>query len=492
MESRRVRYRRIGGKAVDESLFGEPEYKTKRGSKGSSVSDPSAASLVISPSELQAIKSASIIKSEKDIIREREELERIKADKERKARARKERMLALAEHSAKTAKKSDMEIADEERKKQLKKLGEDKRDRDHDVVKKLISCAALASTFSLRDQQLLDKKQREQQETEYNRRMDTMMEIDRLADLKRRETEEAGKARKRKEDRKVITEQIQIRERQRMLEAEAKEQEGIQLKRQAQKYVEDGERLAAARQVELEKAREEVVRANEAAIAKKLADREAEKQEIRDILLYQAQQDAILAKREAEEAEIAAIKKERQKQLLAQQEKAQANAGARDELLARRAMEEKERITRRKEKEEALKRRNDTRHLLAERKKQEEDKKRMNAMELERDKYEHLKQLEHTMKTAGREDDERRSKHEAAIRHRELLVHQIRSDEDRKERMRGDDLLEGQRFRQGLVADEARFGTIRDQMIKNLEDKGANPAYLTAMKNLDIGKILRR
>merc|ERR1711998_461101 len=84
--------------------------------------------------------------------------------------------------------------------------------------------------------------------------------------------------------------------------------------------------------------------------------------------------DAELLKREQEEEAIENAKRERQKQLLASQEKAMNRAGEQDELRARRAAEEAERRARRKERDEYMKRKNDTEELLRARAKQAEDK----------------------------------------------------------------------------------------------------------------------
>ena len=487
------RYRKIGngGPSVDESLFGEPMAKT-RGRNSTTVIDSSQASIVLTPSQINSIRNAAVIKTELELQRDREAAEDALAEKEKYSRARKANMKALSEKSKKNAKKSDIQIANDARKAQLKLMGEQQRDKDADVYKLLQTYAARATAFTIRDQQLIDKEEREKLEREYDTRMDTIMEIDRLNDLERRERIEKDKTRKRMEDRKVLTQQIAMRERARMLEAEAREQESLAIKARMDKYKDEDAEVARLRAVEVEKSRAEVIKANEAAISKKLADREAEKQEVRDILLYQAQQDAKLAAREAEEAAVEHAKKERQKKLLAMQEKSQGRAAELDELRARRAMEEKERIARKKERDEALKRRNDTITLLSQRKKQEEDKARMNAAEKARDDYEYAAQIAHSMKSATREDDERNAKHSNAIAHRIKLNKQIESDAERRKQDRGDDLAFGQKFRQQLVHDEARFSTIRDQMIENLAAKGVNRTYLSEMRNVDIGKVLKR
>jgi len=480
---------------VDESLFGGSETNSARGSLrgGKKVTaNPSSAAVIMSESDLTKIRTAAEIKTERQLIEEKEERERVKAEKEHLARSRKERMIALNAHAKKNVKKSDIEVAAMAKAAQLRKMGLEQRDKDSDVIKLLSSYASRASAFSVRDAQLEDREQRIAKERAYDRRMDTLMEVDRLNDLRRREDEERAKQVARLEDSKVLMEQIAMRERARMLAEEAKEQEAQSIKAKMQRYKDQELEEEKVRKVELEKSRLEVMKANEAAIAKKRADREFEKKEIADILLYQAEQDAKMAAREAEEAELERAKNERQKKLLDMQEKSQNKAAEMDELRARRAMEEKERIARRKERDEALKRRNDTITLLAEREKQALDKKKQQELERQRDHYEWQKQIEYSMRTANRDADEAAAKHNANYRHRDLLMEQIHSDEERKKASRGDELTAGTKFRQELVADEARFSTLRDQMVEDLIRKGVNPKYVTDMQKLDVGKILRR
>jgi hypothetical protein len=51
---------------------------------------------------------------------------------------------------------------------------------------------------------------------------------------------------------------------------------------------------------------------------------------------------------------------------------------------------------------------------------------------------------------------------------------------------------DGTNIRQELIKEEAKLATIRDQMVKNLVSQGVNPKYLSEMRNVDIGKILKR
>lgn len=96
--------------------------------------------------------------------------------------------------------------------------------------------SARAVAFTIRDEQLKEKERREKTEEEYNQRMDILMEIDRIKDIERRDEEEQQKRKKRIEDRKVITEQMQQREKAKVLEAERVEQENVMMRNKMKKY----------------------------------------------------------------------------------------------------------------------------------------------------------------------------------------------------------------------------------------------------------------
>jgi len=59
-----------------------------------------------------------------------------------------------------------------------------------DAVKLLNSMGQRAIAFTIRDQQLKEKRRLEELERQLERRTDMMMEVDRLKDIHRRETEE--------------------------------------------------------------------------------------------------------------------------------------------------------------------------------------------------------------------------------------------------------------------------------------------------------------
>ena len=430
------RYRTVGGESsVDESLFGSGSGTSSSMGRTTRriVTGPlSPNDTVLSEQDLMKITQGSIIKTEAQYQADRERVIAEKAAKAEKAGERKLRMKELEKHAQASLKKSDSEIAEMSKAATLRALAQEKMDKNSDVVKLLNSMSARAIAFSVRDKQLHEKEEREKVDEEIDRRLDILMEIDRLKDLHRRESEEREKVTKRAKDREVITEQIELRQRARMLELEAREQESHHMRNLIKKYEDEDARSAAEHQKEVEKSRAEVTISNADAIRRKHEIREANKKEMEDILLYQALKDAELAKREADELEIANAKKLRQATLLAQQERAQNNAGKLDEMRARRAAEERERRARAAEREKAQKQAGDIKELLASRAKQAADKK----LQADREKIYEVEEIKNSLRymetMAAREAEEARIKHHKSMNHRERLFAQIDANEKRR------------------------------------------------------------
>jgi hypothetical protein len=51
---------------------------------------------------------------------------------------------------------------------------------------------------------------------------------------------------------------------------------------------------------------------------------------------------------------------------------------------------------------------------------------------------------------------------------------------------------EGAKLREEWIAEQARLEAIREKMVLDLERDGVNPKYLSEMRNIDIGKIMKR
>jgi hypothetical protein len=418
-----VKYRKINhGSNVDESLFGS---RTKSSSRGETKA------VVISADELAQIRNRAALAHDVDIEAEIRAKE-LRDAKEKKSRERKEHMKRLQLESSDPKFLTDSDAIENMRQQAIKQAAAEKIDQNKDVIKLLNSLSSRAIAFTIRDKQLEDKHRRESLENEYTRRMDMIMELDRLKDLKAREELESWKASKRVEDRKTITSQMEEKSHARLLEKEAKEQENMAMRNLMKRYEDEEEANGKRRKEAIEMSKIEIITANDDAIRRKREAKDREKKDVEEALLYLALKDAEMAKREQEEAEAEAKKKEAQAKLLAQQERAQNNAGRLDELRARRAEEEKERQARKKERDEAIKRKEETEKLLRSRAAQAEFNRGKQERDREAAELERVQAMRYEKSMGDREraEDERRIS--IANKHRLALEAQITTEEDRR------------------------------------------------------------
>ncbi|CAM9713291.1 unnamed protein product [Discosporangium mesarthrocarpum] len=356
----RSKYRIVSrGSDVDESLFGHKTSRSGRKSPNNPERKPLVGQVptnatIISEKDLAAIRRRAVIKSHADLEADRDKREKDMEERQKAARGRKQRMLEMEEQAKLKAKKTDIEVEQTAHDQMVRELATEKLDQNNDLVKMLNSLGARAAAFTIRDEQLKEKSRREKSEKLYETRMDMIMELDRLKELSRRDDEEKAKVRKRVEDRKVIVEQMEARQRAKLLGLEAREQarflfillsralcENKSMLAVIAKYADDDKAAAARKVEEVRKARAEVMAANEAAIEMRRAATLREKEEVEAILAYQAQKDAEMREREVAEAEKQQKMKERQQMLLEGQERDMDKQAELDELRARRAAEEK-------------------------------------------------------------------------------------------------------------------------------------------------------
>merc|ERR1712072_1250593 len=275
---------------------------------------------------------------------------------------------------------------------------------------------------------------------------------------------------KRVEDRKVITEQIDAIRRKRILEEEQREQESKAMLELIAKYEKEDQEAAAIQKVEQERARMEVMEANKASIERKHAEKQ----------------------RDQEEKEIQDEKNRLAKAMLDSQEKIMDNSAELDALRARRYAEAKERAAR-----EAVLKKETWRKNLAESVHktlggQIEDKKRRQAREATLQEREHNECLRYANKVQDREAIENERKRQINEEFKRTLNEQIAA----ARRVRTDKFQqaqdEGRAMRNEFAMERAKLEAIRDAMIEDMLKQGYNPNYLNEIRNCDIQKIQMR
>jgi hypothetical protein len=185
-------------------------------------------------------------------------------------------MRALAEAGANAAPRSEAEVEQEQRDKAVRALAKEKRFEELDAVKRLRALAAQAVAFTLRDRQLEEQAARRAAERAYEGRMDGAMEAASRETRRRFEAEEEARVLRQQQTREVLAAQIKARERQRLIEEEAREQEGQRMRALVERQRDEEQALRRQKVEEARRLREEVLAAHGQALE---ARREAKMQE---------------------------------------------------------------------------------------------------------------------------------------------------------------------------------------------------------------------
>ena len=264
------------------------------------------------------------------------------------SRQRKERMQELDRVRASKMPKSQQERENSAAQNGLLSKAQAQLDEQEDDVKAMNAMMLYSKVVTIRDQQLNENKQLEKEWAEEQKRLDLMMEIERLKDLQVQESREKKRQVAAYQGSRKIVEQIQDREEQRQREQDILDKERQQLLKNIETMRKED---LAAQEAKAARARAlmvEVEASNKRSIQLKQERHEEEKALEQKIIDYNK---AKIAKEELAiaEAKRLAEEKEREIQRLRElQEKAADRQAEIDELRAKRASEEHERQARAK------------------------------------------------------------------------------------------------------------------------------------------------
>lgn len=146
-------------------------------------------------------------------------------------------------------KPNEFQVAEKNKAETLLSKAQKKLDNDLDDVKAMNQMVLYSKVVTIRDKQLEENKRLEQEWIEEQKKLDLMMEIERLKVLKEEEEREKRKAEARKKGAQVIVDQIQDRTIQRMKEQEIRDKERLELLSNIERMKkEDSEQAEAKRQ----------------------------------------------------------------------------------------------------------------------------------------------------------------------------------------------------------------------------------------------------
>ncbi len=182
---------------VDESLFGDSKKKPAA-PKGAAVlsmneirkirndteKGQKVNGIVISKTELDRIRKSTRVTTKEQELETKKLLNEQKDQQMAAARARKAKMQSLDKERAANVPKNDIEKRGETVTKGILSNAEEQLDEELDDVKNMNQMMIYSKCVTIRDKQLDEQKKLEDEYREEERRLDIMMEIERLKQLK--------------------------------------------------------------------------------------------------------------------------------------------------------------------------------------------------------------------------------------------------------------------------------------------------------------------
>ena len=361
----RSSYRRVAPTSqVDEALFGNTNTPSaaRRNAAADVISmeniekliggQPSASSpdsTVITAADLNRMRGASTIVSPAEMRAQRSSAANEKAEQQTKARERKERMMAAEAKSKSRTKKSQSEVIAIKKGNATLNKAKTKLDEELDDVKKMNQMMAYAKCVTIRDAQISEKVEMQEENEMEESRLDAIMEIERVKAIQRAAEIESAKAKSRRAGALVVVDQIKEREAQRELELEQREIESQMMLKHIQRMEQEDRRALEQKVLDGKQLLEQVLDANEAQIEKKQEYKLLEAAEEQRRLQYLMEKEAREQDLRSEADRIKAEKEAETLRMRAMQEKMADTKAEEDALRAKRAQEAAERDWRNKE-----------------------------------------------------------------------------------------------------------------------------------------------
>ena len=478
---------------VDESLFGSQKDRpaTTYAPAGASIvslhelrkirdqteKGLKADAIVVTKSELDRMKASTNIVTKEERKMTKKMLDEQKEQQRAAAKTRKKRMLTLDQERASKLPPTEFQKDSQRKKEGLLQNAQDILDEEKDDVKHMNQMCMYSKCVTIRDKQLEEQKLLEAEYRDEERRLDLMMEIERLKNLKHQDQLERQKKDNLKQGSLVIIDQIKERELERIKEQELREKEKQlvldqiqQLKREELRELEEKRETAQKMMVEVEEANKQAITEKD---RKKMEEKDLEDKIVEYNRLRSMREEEIEAEKRSAQEE-----KEREVQRLRDlQEKAQDRQSEIDALRAKRAFEESERLARQKEKLEKEKKVRIQRDLEDARQSQFAEKQRRMSEQAkqERDEYSRIitSQKEEDMKEAMIDDE----KKNILRQHADQLRTQITQNEEYGKQERLDHLEEGRKIRQSQEEERRRLEQIKNRKLGELENLGISQKY---------------
>ncbi|KAI8851627.1 tumor suppressor, Mitostatin-domain-containing protein [Chytridium lagenaria] len=431
----------------------------------------------LSLTDLERIKSESVYLSKEDLERYNHDLNHQRVQAAENARLRKSKMEEFDHQRSQNAKLSALEKEAKDKSNYLLAKAQMQLEEQEDEIKHMNELMLYAKCVAIRDAQVEEKKLIKREKKEEESRLDAMMELERVNELKKLEEREKKRIEELRKGAAKIRLQIEERREHALLEQERRDQETKQILH-AITVMAAQDAAEKLQKVHVQKSlMQEVVRANQESMERKKKIKMEEEEEDRKVLEYLLEKE----KRDIENDKIAQRKKAEREQELARlraaQERMSDKQAQQDALRAQRAYEAYEREWRRKERETAEKQALMEKELKEERVKQQRAREHAVAVEAHKLKEEFFENL-----GRQKEVEERLRMEEVKRAERNRLYalevkQQIREKEIVRRKGREEFFLEGVKQAGERNEKKNKIDVIKDRKLQELRSIGVPEKY---------------
>ncbi|XP_041629434.1 cilia- and flagella-associated protein 45 isoform X3 [Vulpes lagopus] len=334
-----------------------------------------------------------------------------------------------------------------------------------------------AKCHAIRDAQILEKQLIQRELDAEEKRLDQMMEVERQKSVQRQEDLDRKRREERIRGRRHIVEQMEKNQEERSLLAEQREQEKEQMLEYMEQLQEEDLRDMEQRQQQKLQMQAEIKRINDENQKQKAELLAQEKLADQMVMEFTKKKMAREAEFEAEQERIRREKEKEIARLRAMQEKAQDYQAEQDALRAKRNQEVADREWRRKEKENAQKMVETEAKLRKSRLEQVALKEHALAVQVQRDRDEFERILRAQREQIEKERLEEERKATGRLRHANELRRQVRENQQKQVQDRIATFEEGRRLQEEAQKRRERIDDIKKKKIEELRATGLPEKY---------------
>ena len=442
-------------------------------------------STVLTLTDYERIKQNAYVPSKEEILNQKQLLKAQEETQMAKARALKQKILDFDKTRPKYE-LSDLDRENIQKNKELLLKAQKALDNNEDCVKEMDKLSLYAKVATIRDKQLKENKILRNVHKKKEEKLDIMMELERLKELKANQDREALRRKIQREGCLVVVDQIKQKELEKIRHREMLEKEAQELLKQYKEMQEQEQKELEKKKVLAEQTAKEIVAINQLNSMNKQKAKLREKEENLKILQYNMDK---AKKEEAELLEKKRLMEQKEKEiqkLREKQAKAQDNQAELDAIRAKRAFEDNERAARKKEREEMLIHQKKIEELIRDNERQKKDKEMQLAEMAKNEQEEYLrivrKQLEDVERERKMEEEKKRKLYE----HNMDLRRMIKIREEKEKVLAKEVLEEGRKQRQVNDSWRERMEKIKQDKIQQLKDLNIDQKYIVDLEKYKI------